>query len=84
MAQPFLFRLCRGSSLSRPTKRGCFRVLGRNDEFPPCITQHGGTMARLKLLLAQHREEEIMGLLEISVVLACASAFGFYIVDPLE
>lgn len=79
-----MFRLCRGSSLSRPTKRGCFRVLGRNDEFPPCIMQHGGTMARLKLLLAQHREEHIMGLLEISVVLACASAFGFYIADPLE
>ncbi len=41
-------------------------------------------MARLKWLLPRHCEEEIMGLLEISVVLACASAFGFYIADPLE
>lgn len=41
-------------------------------------------MARLKRLLAQYQEEAIMGLLEISVILACASAFGFYIADPLE
>jgi hypothetical protein len=30
------------------------------------------------------RWEASMGLIEISVILACASAFGFYITDPQE
>ncbi len=80
----YLFRLCREIQSKPASKRGGFRDLSRNDEVPPGIMQYVGTMVRLKRLLTQHREEEIMGLLEISVVLACASAFGFYIADPLE
>ncbi len=41
-------------------------------------------MASVSWLLLRRQEEATMGLLEIGVVLACASAFGFYITDPQE